>query len=239
MATNTINGKSYVGMTKHDFEQRKYMHLFYQKNPKHYFHRALKKYNADNFQWSILKNCITTKELCDWEKFYIKFFHTQAPNGYNLTNGGDGAGGLPLSEKTKKLLSDAAKKRYQRKDNPFYGKKHSEETKEKMRISQKKWRAERPGYNSGENNPMFGKGLRGEKNGMYGKKHTPEAIKKISDHSKKQIPWNKNKKWSEEEKKKRSIAMKKKWEDPGHRKKMTPIIKENFAKRKLKLMEAT
>jgi len=49
------------------------------------------------------------------------------------------------------------------KGNPFYGKHHSEETKEKISQSRK-------GKTAGEKHPM------------YGKKHSEESLKKISEH---------------------------------------------------------
>lgn len=50
---------------------------------------------------------------------------------------------------------------------PFYQGEFSEETRRKLSLSHK-------GLCSGENNPMFGKGLRGSANGMYGKHHSEE-----------------------------------------------------------------
>lgn len=58
--------------------------------------------------------------------------------------------GYHHSEETKKKISDAMKGE----NNPFYGKHHTEETKEKLK---------------GENNPM------------YGKQHTDESRKKMSE----------------------------------------------------------
>jgi hypothetical protein len=74
-------------------------------------------------------------------------------------------------------------------NNPFYGKKHSDETKRKMS-------GRRPNI-EGVNNPLvkwlkkdlenrenYRELFTGEKNGMFGKHHTKEALEKISFHSK-------------------------------------------------------
>ena len=79
-----------------------------------------------------------------------------------------------MSDETKEKLSKIAKERYQDKtnhpmynvrrygeDNPFYGKQHTKETKEKISEAHK-------GLHSGEKNPM------------YGKNHTIETREKMS-----------------------------------------------------------
>ena len=160
-----------------------------------------------------LKTCYTQEELDEWEKYYIKFYDTLYPNGYNLEEGG--RGGVP-SEETRKKLSEAQK-----------GKHHSEETKQKMRESQ-----------SGKKNHMFGKHLSdetkrklseankgkpsnkkgiplseetrrkisenhcdcsGEKGPFYGKHHSEESKRKMSE-SKKNISDETRKKMSKSHK---------------------------------------
>ena len=92
MATNKINGKSYIGQTK-DFEHRKKTHIQRRDgycDPNSIFHKALDKYGADNFEWTILAT-IPGKELANaFERYFIAVYNTFKPNGYNLTKGGDG-----------------------------------------------------------------------------------------------------------------------------------------------------
>ena len=103
-------------------------------------------------------------------------------------------------------------------DNPFYGKKHTEET--RIKIS------ENHADVSGENNPNYGKPrsdetkqklselrkgkFTGEDNPFYGKKHTEEAKKKMSEERKEKFIGEGNpfygKKHTEETKKKLSIS---------------------------------
>ena len=76
-----------------------------------------------------LKTCYTQEELDEWEKYYIKFYNTLSPNGYNLTEGGNG--GIPCEEARKKI-SESHKGLQAGEKNPFYGKTHSEESKKKI-----------------------------------------------------------------------------------------------------------
>ena len=80
-----------------------------------------------------LKTCYTQEELDEWEQYYIKFYNTLWPNGYNLTEGGNG--GVPCEE-TRRKISNANKGKLIGKKNPFYGKHHSEEN--KIKWSEKK-----------------------------------------------------------------------------------------------------
>ena len=63
------------------------------------------------------------------EQYYIKVFKTLWPNGYNLTEGGDG--GVACEEICKKI-SEAKKGHQAGEKNPMFGKHHSDETKLKI-----------------------------------------------------------------------------------------------------------
>lgn len=80
----------------------------------------------------------------------------------NLTDGGDGNVGYIYSEKSKKQMSESAKKKILKYGHPMQGKTRSEEANRKQSDS------------------MMGKYV-GGKNGMYGKTHTKESINKIKE----------------------------------------------------------
>lgn len=89
-ATNILNNLSYIGLTTRTLSERKYEHLRHVDNENTYFHKALKKYGADNFRWEVVDNSADSKEeLAELEKYYIIKFNTLAPNGYNITTGGE------------------------------------------------------------------------------------------------------------------------------------------------------
>jgi len=105
-ATNTINGKAYIGFAV-DFEKRLVAH----KNKSargegEYFHNAIRKYGFDAFEWTILKEEATL----DDEILLIEEYGTYN-NGYNLTKGGEGKLGYETSETTKKKIGKKSKGR--------------------------------------------------------------------------------------------------------------------------------
>ena len=190
LRTNKVNGKQYVGqvITKRFKErQRKWKSNSYRYAGK-VINNARAKYGIEAFGFEILKEC-DDKELNYWERYYIKELNTKTPYGYNMTDGGDGKSGCPISEETKKKMSEAHKgeKSY------IYGKHLSEETKKKLSKSHKgkkqseetkKKRSEKlKGIErSDEIKRKIGEAQKGEKNHMYGKHHTEETKKKISEN---------------------------------------------------------
>lgn len=103
-ATNTVNGKMYVGQTKRTIEQRwkQHVHSAITDNPfdKSPLHRAIKKYGADKFVVEQVEKC-EDKDLNSRETYWIKRLGT-FDSGYNITLGGehplhwDGTDVLPL-----------------------------------------------------------------------------------------------------------------------------------------------
>lgn len=90
--TNKINGKIYIGKT-YDFEKRKREHIL-DKNCDIPFHRALKKYGLENFEWEIIDSANSNEEIIRKEIYWIKALNTcvnfKDSNGYNITLGGEG-----------------------------------------------------------------------------------------------------------------------------------------------------
>lgn len=111
-ATNTINGKSYIGQTTLSLAQRKAVHISLAKSNKTNtsFARALKKHQPENFIWSILHKCNTLEECNIFETEYIKQYNT-VEEGYNTNSKGSNTGplGLKLSEERKQQISETNK----------------------------------------------------------------------------------------------------------------------------------
>lgn len=134
---NLINGKKYVGQaTNLKTRQNKW-----KSTSGHYAGKAIdaarKKYGIDNFGFEILKEC-DDKELDFWEKYYIKELNTKVPYGYNMTDGGEGMNGCPVSQETRKKLSECHKGKHRSEETKrkisegHKGKKLSEETRKKL-----------------------------------------------------------------------------------------------------------
>lgn len=162
-AINKINDKSYIGQTIRGIEIRKSEHLndTFNKKSQSYFHKAIRKYGKENFEWEILCECKDIDELNKMEKHYIKEYNTfiDSGGGYNMTTGGDGH---TISEETIENMRNARLGKFCGENNSFYGKRHTEETKQKI----SKIRIE-------------GKIAKGNNNPMYNINHTEETKQKI------------------------------------------------------------
>lgn len=114
------------------------------------------KYGIENFSFTILEeiDISDNHSIQGREQFWIEHFNTMVPNGYNCVFGGPS------------LFGEL---------NPFFNKKHTEETKKKIseknknRIVSDEEREMRRIINTGEKNPF------------YNKKHTKETIEKIKE----------------------------------------------------------
>ena len=227
---NTVNGKSYIGQTRHDAEKTRIRdHLNGSHGGSRIVKRAIEKYGKDAFTYEILHDGIIPDFLDMLEIEAIAKYNTLAPNGYNLETGGNRNKrasaqtreklsiaqkgrtpwnkGMPRSEETKRKISETKK-----------GKSLSEEHRQKISEVQK-------GTRTGENNPMYGKPAWNKD-----KPHPAETRRKISEakkgkslseeHRRKlngRTPWNKGRKvgndWlgrkhTEESKRKMSEAKK-------------------------------
>ena len=117
--------KYYIGITSTSPEKRWGNNgIRYKCNS--YFTNAINKYGWDNIEHKIVATCLTHEEACEMEKELIKKFKSNDKiYGYNLTDGGEGVTGYKFTEEQhQKLLN---------RPNSFQGKRHSEETKQKMK----------------------------------------------------------------------------------------------------------
>lgn len=108
--TNKINNKVYIGITSKGISARWKEHLY---NAEHdcpfKLHRALRKYGKENFSIELIDFCNSWEELTEKEKYYIaQYRSTEDEFGYNLTEGGDGTFGRKHSEETKEKIRQKA-----------------------------------------------------------------------------------------------------------------------------------
>lgn len=124
-------GDSYVGRTTQTFEARRRRHLYdAKKGCQYHFHRALRLYGMDAFDWFIESDELTFDEAKRQERFLVAAFVFGGINLYNMTRGGEGFKGRRHSEATKELL----RRKLSGVNNPMYGKPcvHTIETRRKI-----------------------------------------------------------------------------------------------------------
>lgn len=133
--TNLINNKIYIGQSTVSLKNKLKSYL---KSGKTEIYKEIEIFGLHNFLFEILDFC-TMENIDEKEIYYIKFFNSNNDNiGYNHTNGGKGIVGLEFTEDHKKNISKAMKGKFIGENNPFYGKKHSLETIEKIIESNKR-----------------------------------------------------------------------------------------------------
>lgn len=119
---NLVNGKKYVGQTVRSLEKRMLQHTY----DNLCVDKAMRKYELENFYYGVVKSCASKEELVYWEKYFIVALKSKVPNGYNLTDGGEGTVGRKHTPET--LAKMSASK---------LGKKRSAETRAKISVSRK------------------------------------------------------------------------------------------------------
>ena len=118
--TNKLNGKSYIGQSR-NINRRWQSHKrdCFNLKKQSYLYNSMRANGIENFSFEIIKECKTI-ELNKWEKYFIKKFKSNDPKyGYNMTDGGDFDYSRKYSITRKGFL------------NPCYGRKQTQEEKEK------------------------------------------------------------------------------------------------------------
>ena len=104
--TNLITLMCYVGQSV-NFKQRMKDHKNGKDIDSSYVERSIRKHGWHNFKVEILIDNIPEEALNNLEIYYIAFYNTMCPYGYNLTRGGEGTSGYKASKETREKLSQA------------------------------------------------------------------------------------------------------------------------------------
>ncbi len=97
------SGKLYIGITSRTAFARFEEHCSDARcssTKKYLIHKAILCYGPASFKVTTLIESDDWQHLQSLEIEAVKNYKTLAPNGYNLTTGGDGRGGMPLSSET-------------------------------------------------------------------------------------------------------------------------------------------
>ena len=162
---NLLDGKKYIG--QHHWEKPDIDPSYYGSGK--LLHIAMKKYGKENFVVHVLQWCKTKWDLDSREMAWIRFYDaTNSSEFYNITEGGN----------TNRMVGERnGMYGIKGKDNPNYGRRHTEEELRKMSESQKhKKLSDETRRKISENHAD----ISGEKNPNYGKPMSKEQRNKIS-----------------------------------------------------------
>ncbi len=106
VVTNLVNDKKYVGVTTQKLKKRFNQHASCKKYP---LGKAIQNFGRQNFTIEVLEECASKNELMCRERHFIAKLKTKVPNGYNLTDGGEGLVGC--TNDTRKKISAIRPKR--------------------------------------------------------------------------------------------------------------------------------
>jgi len=143
---NKCNNKIYIGYSQRP-TARWYEHkLFARRNKKGILYDAMRKHGIENFVFEVIYQSLDEKYAKTvMENYFIEEYSSAVPCGYNIAPGGQGGAirkGIKHSEETKQKISKAHKNKVLSeetrrkislsttgKNNPMYGKSHSQKTK--------------------------------------------------------------------------------------------------------------
>lgn len=101
--TNTVNGKSYIGITKLSITERWNVHISNSKKPKYPLHLAIGKYGSHSFTITLLEENEDRSHISSIEEPTIQRLKTHiTQHGYNVAKGGFG-GDLGQEAQLKRL----------------------------------------------------------------------------------------------------------------------------------------
>jgi len=127
---NQENGKAYIGSSA-QIEKRWWRHrqmLRDRCHPNAHLQAAWNLYGKDAFVFSVAEEVESDALVSTEQKYLDEYLATG--NCYNMaTIAGPGSRGRPVSQETRRKLSEASKGER----SPMWGKKHTEETRQKMR----------------------------------------------------------------------------------------------------------
>ena len=113
---NTINGKLYIGQTN-NIKRRWHEHVatsFNLRKLRQPLHKAIVKYGVDAFEFRIIQEVYSFSEAMLCEMYWILYYKSNMIRfgnefGYNLSDGGEGAGSGPKSKSHKENIGKSNK----------------------------------------------------------------------------------------------------------------------------------
>lgn len=180
-------GRVYIGQSKNLIKREEdYQKLNCKKQIRLY--NSIKKHGWENHKFEIIEYC-STEILNERERYWQEYYDVLSRKGLNCFFVNTSDKQMVMSDFIKKKISKSRKGKFSKEENPFYGKRHTQETKDKISKA-----------NSGVNSYNYGKkgilshnygrkhskevnqkkGRKGELNPFIGRKHSDESKQKIS-----------------------------------------------------------
>lgn len=166
--TNTVTGKFYVGQTVMSIKRRWAVHKASKRITP--LISSIKKHGKDAFIIEEVCRAVSLEELDKLEIYYIKFYDTIYPKGYNLSSGGHSTRGVAPWNKGLKGLP-APKSAFKKEHKPWNAGQPqlSEETRRKQSIAK-----------IGKHISPKTEFKQGQPSAFKGRKHRSESLAKIS-----------------------------------------------------------
>lgn len=180
---NLVTGRVYIG-SSYNLKGRRDCHYSIAKDNKHFnshLQRSYNKYGKDNFVFEPLLYC-EEKDLIYYEQ---KILDYKRPNVYNLRlECVETSKGIKRSDETKKKRQNSIVGIFKGINNPMYGKKHSQETIEKIKEKLKGKKQPREIIEKqieSRKKKVIERELNGMPNPLCGRKQSEESNKKRSE----------------------------------------------------------
>lgn len=172
-----ITGKRYVGITQATAEERFAAHIYCaQVGTERVLYDAMRKYGIHNFTVSEVCVAFSWENACLIEQALIKEFNSKVPNGYNMTDGGEGTVGWSAPQEVRDVWSKQRKGRTWTKEQN-----DARSARVKAQWADPEFRRKRQ---QSMGNRTWTDDQRAKRSaamkGMPGRKHTPETRAKIS-----------------------------------------------------------
>lgn len=155
-------GRIYIGQSKNLIKREEdYQKLNCKKQIRLY--NSIKKHGWDSHTFEVIEEC-SVENLNERERYWQEYYDVLSRKGLNCFFVNTSDKQMVMSDFVKKKISKANKGRLSGENNPFYGKSHTQEAKDKISKA-----------NSGVNSYNYGK--KGILSHNYGRKHSEETIK--------------------------------------------------------------
>lgn len=208
--TNNKTNKIYIGQTN-NFKRRIWEHKYFLKNnnhKNHYLQEDYNKYGIDSFLFKIEASNLSRKDrLCKETELINYYGGIESENVYNfqdnITENIEMRKLVSVNQKGKVIKPESIEKMRK----TLTGRKLTEEHKQHIRASAKKFKGENNPAKRPEVRKKISEAVKGEKNGFYNKHHTIEAKEKIRQSRLGKSPTNKGKSLSQESKNKISYSV--------------------------------